>query len=116
MPLPGKRGAVLLEAMVALVVVTLAATAAIQVLRASLADLRGGIEREDQVRRAGRVLARYGLLRGPELDQRLGTQQVAGFAVTVRRPEAGAWRIAIADTASPHHELLVTVVTRRPAP
>lgn len=116
MPHGGERGAVLLEAMVALVIVTLSATAAIHVIQVSLADLRGGIARENRVRQASRVLARYGLLRQQELDQRVGTQQVGEFAVTVRRPEARAWRIGIADTASPRHELLVTIVTRRETP
>jgi type II secretory pathway component PulJ len=110
------RGAVLLEALVAMVLVSLSAALSLHVLRAALADLRSVAEREDQIRAASRTLAGYALLTASELDQRIGTQRRGGFIVRVQRPERGAYRIAVADTLVPGHELLVTVAARRPAP
>lgn len=110
------RGAILLEVVVALWIVSLAGLAAIQLSRAVMADLQEMHMRERELRAADHLLYTYSLATTLELDQRIGGQRMGRFAVTVQRPSPGLYRVAVARAAAAEVELLVTVVYRKAAP
>lgn len=109
-------GYALLDVLAALAVLGgagLALTASIhEALRAQLAAGR----EERAFEAADRVLAAMTLLTSKDLDQRLGARRAGEFVVDVQRPEAGLYRIAIADARSPERLMLVTVVGRKRDP
>lgn len=104
-------GMALLEALVALAILAAAGLSTIGMLRQALDNERRMGEREHHADRADRVLAAMSLLTAKDLDRRLGRHRVGQFLVTVQRPGALLYRIAVSDTASAD-ELLVTVVYR----
>jgi type II secretory pathway pseudopilin PulG len=108
--LHGERGIALLE--------VLAALAILAVTGLALADLVGGgtqavtvaRQRERELGGEERLLAAWSLLKGEELDQRIGDRPVGPYLVRVQRPEAGLYRIAIGRQDAPGVEDLVAVV------
>ena len=109
------RGVVLLEVLVALVVLTTAGIALVEVVGAGLRGEREAREREQTLAAEERILAAMTLLNRIELDQRIGRRQVGAFIVDVQRPERTLYRIALLQQQSAHVEDLVTVVYRAQA-
>jgi DNA-binding IclR family transcriptional regulator len=107
-----RRGAILLECLVAMTLVMLLGLPALALSRAAVSALAEATRAEALAARAERTLASIALLRRGELDQRLGWHRISGFAVNIQRPERGFYRVAVADTTAPDIELLVTVVYR----
>lgn len=107
-----RRGAVLLECLVALALVVVLGLPALSLSRASLAALAQAALEERQLDRADQVMTRMALLSQRELDLRLGWHRMDAFVVNVQRPERELYRIAVADTVAPELALLVTVVHR----
>ena len=105
-------GAMLLEAIVALTVLSLAGAGALALAAAALRAERDMAGREAVNLAADRVLAASALLTRTDLDRRLGRRSVGEFTVEVQRPEPALYRIAIAESRSPDIELLVTVIYR----
>ena len=93
-----ERGIALLEALVALAILSTAGVAFVGLGRAAV--------------EADRFLTATTLLRRQELDERLGHHEVGEFVVHIQRPEPTLYRLAIAETVAPEVELLVTVVYR----
>jgi len=107
-----RRGAVLLEALVALTVLGLVGSSVVSLLAASIRAEERAAGRERLLESADRVLIAMSLLDRRELDRRLGASELGEFLVVVTRPEATLYRLSIADRAAPDVELLVTVVHR----
>jgi hypothetical protein len=109
---PAERGAVLLEAVVALTILMAAGVSVVSLLGASLASEAGLVRREAEQRDLDRVLAAMTLLGRPDLDRRLGRHVAGELVVEVQRPESTLYRLAV---SRPGTEALVTVVYR-PSP
>lgn len=102
----------LLDALVALAILSTAGVAFVGLGRAASESERKAVAAEETLDAADRVLTATTLLRKPELDQRLGQHSVGEFTVNIQRPELGLYRLAIAESTAPEVELLVTVVYR----
>lgn len=111
-----RRGAMLLEAIVALAVVSVAGLSMLALVGAVQRDQTRTTLAEQTLVSADRIMTAMVLLTGQDLDRRLGSHGVGAFAVDVERPERSLYRIAIADTAASRSELLATVVYRPPVP
>lgn len=113
----GERGVMLLEALVALLILSVAGVALVGMTGAALRAELEAEKEERTIAQADRVLAAASLLRREELDQRLGSHPVGEFLVLIQRPppERTLYRIAVAEAGAPDLELLVTVVYRREA-
>jgi hypothetical protein len=107
-----RRGAALLETLVALLVLALAGGGLVARVNATLREEAALRTRERTAAAADRVLTATTLLTRAELDRRLGARQVGEFLVEVQRPTLTLYRIAVAEAAFPAVEILVTVVHR----
>lgn len=107
-----RQGFALLEVLVSIALLGSAGLGVVQALRqASVAEAIAA-EQERHLADADRVLAAMTLLQAGELDQRIGAHRIGEFVVGVERPEVTLYRLSLADTAAPEHELLTTVVYR----
>lgn len=106
---PAERGAVLLEAVVALTILMAAGVSVVSLLGASLASEAGLVRREAEQRDLDRMLAAMTLLGRLDLDRRLGRHAVGDLVVEVQRPEPTLYRLAV---SRPGTDALVTVVYR----
>src|SRR6476661_320453 len=106
---PAERGAVLLEAVVALTILMAAGLSVISLLGASLASEAGLVRREAELRDLDRMLAAMTLLSRLDLDRRLGRHLMGGLVAEVQRPEPALYRVAV---GRPQSEPLITVVYR----
>lgn len=106
-----RRGVALLEAIVALAILTASGVGAIGLLAAaSRSEYR--LKRLEQVQaNADRVFTAASLLSRRDLDLRLGERVVGEFVVEVERPETALYRLSIRERDS-QSELLATVVYR----
>jgi hypothetical protein len=112
MRLADERGVLLLEALVALTIMSSAIIVLIGVHSAAgQAQARAAAE-ERIIGDADRLLAAMTLLRRAEFDQRLGRREIGRYLVEVERPEPGLYRLGIRELAHPEVELLATVVAR----
>lgn len=107
-----RRGAILLECLVAMTLVMVLGLPALALSRNAVTALAESAREERAATRADASLAAITLLKREELDQRIGWHQIGGFAARIQRPERDLYRIALADTTAPDVELLVTVVYR----
>lgn len=112
---PDERGAALLEAIMALAIVTSAGAALAVLVDAAGHALQSALEAERTLERAGRRLAGVAVLDRRELHRRIGSHGDGEFVVSVSRPDPALFRIAVASVEAPARELLVTVV-HRPEP
>jgi len=106
------RGAALIEAIVALVILSIAGLGVVGALEQSLRVETGFREREETMLAASRVMSAMVLLTRTDLGRRLGSHPIGEFQVEVQRPEQSLFRIAVAETRAPGVEALVTVVFR----
>ena len=111
-----ERGVTLIEAIVALTIVSISLTAMLHAVGTAMWQEAMTRDREEHLERAGRVLATYALMSRAELDQRNGQQPVREFLVRVQRPRARLYRLSLADSLYPDQELLVTLVFRGATP
>lgn len=110
---PDKRsGVALLEALVAMIILSTSGLALTAVLRQTSRAQAELMAAERQLDTADRVLAAMTLLTARDLDQRIGSRTVGELVSSVERPEAGLYRIALADAGHPDRTLLATVVYR----
>jgi len=117
MRLVDRRGMLLLEALVALAIMSSAVIALIGIhVMARRAQARMIIE-EAAATEADRLLIASSLLTRLELDQRLGRHEIGSYLIEVQRPERGLYRLSVRERSHPEVELLATVVAREdPAP
>lgn len=109
-----RGGFALLEALVALTIVTVVGVSVVVLGQQTLQTERTAASEELLYADADRLMAAVSLLRRSELDQRLGGHEVGAYLVTVQRPESSLYRLSLARTKAPDRELLVTVVYRPP--
>ncbi len=109
-----RQGIALLDALVALTILSGSALSLTAVLRQAVQAQTALSHEEELLDNADRLLAAMTLLGAGDLDQRLGSRTLGAFVTTVQRPERGLYRIAIAEGDSPGRILLVTVVHRAP--
>jgi len=102
----------LLEVLVALLILSLAGLAAVELVTAALHGEHEAAARERALATAERVLAAATLLTKSELDIRIGKSSVGDLLIDIRRPEQTLYRIAVLQRESPEVEELVTVVYR----
>jgi hypothetical protein len=107
-----RAGVALIEAVMALAILSSAVVSTLGVLTAMAQTAVRLEERERELARAERVLTASSLLTRQELEQRLGVRRVGGFYVWLDRPEPDLFRIGVAPTLLPARELLATLVYR----
>ena len=112
-----ERGAVLLEVIVALAMLTLAGGSLIRLVTETERTLGETRSREETLLEADRTLAGLALLTRDDLDRRIGIHPAGRFEAEIRRPTPTLYRVAVRADEPGRPELLVTVVHRpRPAP
>ena len=107
-----RAGSVLLEVLVAIVILSVAAGTAVTQGAAVTRDRRVLGEREREMWAAERALIASALLTRAELEQRLGERAAGDFVVRIDRPEPDLFRISVSPLSAPERELLATVVHR----
>lgn len=108
----GRRGAALLEVMIALTLLLGAGVTLVGLLSASLRSETGMRAREARYAELDRLLTAMSLLSRADLDRRLGRHTVGTLTADVQRPESRLYRIAVSAADAPGTEALVTVVYR----
>jgi hypothetical protein len=111
-PTLSDRGFALLEAILALAMLTGSGLVTIGVVRQALAIESGLRSREAVILDADRVLTAMSLLSRSDLDRRLGDREVRGFGVRVSRPTATMYRVSVRENRAASGELLVTLLHR----
>lgn len=101
-----QRGALLLEAMLALTILATVAVAMLGAIAAATAVDGRFQAAEREMARADRLLAGYTLLGRTDLERRIGTAPAGEFIVVVTRPERELFRVAIARGPTGQRELL----------
>ena len=107
-----RRGVVLLEVLIALAILALAGLSLASVVREQSQAIAELADRREILLRADQAMARLALRGRPGLDLRLGRRLEGRFLVDVERPRRDLYRLALADSAAPAADLLVTVVYR----
>lgn len=108
----GEGGAVLLEVIVALALITTAGLASIEVLGAAVQEIGALDAKEQHQAKAQRLLLSYSLMSRRQLDQRIGSQDAQEMFIRVARPQRELYRVAVGDLQYPNFEMLVTVLFR----
>jgi type II secretory pathway pseudopilin PulG len=106
-------GVALLEALVALTILSAAGLVLLDLVAGGLRAERDAREREHTLAVEERVLTALTLLKRNELDLRLGRHSIGELIADIQRPEPTLYRIAIVQSSFPEVEDLVTVVYRR---
>ena len=112
-PSGSELGVVLMEVLVALVVLSATALGALAYLSQFALTQQTFQLAESELIEAEQVLTATLLLTREELDQRLGGRVLGNHLVSVLRPEAHVYRVAVSRVDDPTRELLVTVLYRR---
>jgi type II secretory pathway pseudopilin PulG len=107
-----RSGFALLEALVALTIVTTVGVSVVVLGQQGVRAERVAASEEHLYADADRLLTAISLLRRSELDQRIGGHEVGAYLVTIQQPEPALYRLSLARTTAPDRELLVTVVYR----
>jgi type II secretory pathway pseudopilin PulG len=110
----GRRGTVLLEAMVALAILAVAGTAAVTLVAQSADAVRRAREADLEMRRADAFLHAASLWSRDDLDRRLGERPQGPWRLVVQRPAPSLYELVLVDSAG-GRELLRTAV-HRPVP
>jgi hypothetical protein len=108
-----RHGAVLIEALVAIAILSVAGLSAIEYVVAVQEAHARSVTRERDLARAERLLTATVLLSQRELEQRLGIRSADDFLVWIDRPEPFLFRVGISAPERPKAELLATLVYRR---
>lgn len=108
----GRRGIALLEVLAALVILTIAGLAMIELVTQGARTAATARAREEEQADEDRLLTATTLLIRNDLDVRIGDRAVGPYVVTVGRPEPTLYRIAVGRSEAPGVEDLVTVVFR----
>jgi hypothetical protein len=108
-----ERGVALLEALVALTILSAAGLVLLDLVAGGLRAERDARQREQTLAVEERVLTALTLLKRNEFNVRLGRHPIGELIVDIQRPEPTLYRIALLQASSPELEDLVTVVYRR---
>lgn len=114
MPFPsprGRGGAVLLEAIVALLVLSVAGTAAVTLVGQSADAVRRARQADAEAREASAFLHAVALWTREDLDRRLGDRPQGGWRLRIQRPSPTLYEVVLVDGAG-GRELLRTALFR----
>jgi type II secretory pathway pseudopilin PulG len=109
-----RRGAVLLEAIVALAILSVAGTAAVTMVSQSADAVRRARESAGEVARADAFLHAAALWTREDLDRRLGRRRQGPWTMFVQRPTAELYEVTLADSAG--ERVLLRTSLHRPEP
>lgn len=107
----GRAGAVLLEAIVALLILSVAGTAAVTLVGQSADAVRRAREADAEVRAAGAFLHAVSLWTHEDLDRRLGDRPQGPWRLRIQRPAPTLYEVVLVDSAG-DRELLRTALFR----
>jgi hypothetical protein len=110
-----RKGAVLLEAIVALVILSVAGTAAVVLVSQSADAVRRAREAEAEAREANAFFAAVSLWTRDDLDRRLGDRAQGGWRLMIQRPTPTLYEVVLTDSARTH-EILRTSLFRPEPP
>jgi len=94
-----RRGAVLLEAIVALAVLSVAGTAAVTLVSQSADAVRRAREADVEAREASAFLHAVSLWTREDLDRRLGDRPQGDWRLQVQRPSPTLYEVVLVDSA-----------------
>jgi len=106
-----RRGAVLLEVIVALTIFAVAGLSAVGMLRDMYLSLEQAQQSERELRRADRFFEAVALWSGEDLERRLGAHPQGSYRLDVERPQPGLFEITLTDSST-RRELLHTALYR----
>jgi type II secretory pathway pseudopilin PulG len=95
-------GAVLLEALIALVVLATVASAAGWTASEAIHAVTRTHETEGEVRAAGRLLTAVSLWSREDLDRHLGSRRQGPWRMQIDRPHSTLYDVALTDAATGH--------------
>lgn len=111
-----ERGVALLEVLAAVVILSVAGLALVQLVAGATGAVAVSRDRERELADEERLLTAWSLLKREELDQRIGDRVVGPYVMRVQRSERSLYRLAVGRSAASGVEDLVTVVYRAGAP
>jgi type II secretory pathway pseudopilin PulG len=94
----GRRGAVLLETMVAVVVLAVAGTTAVTMAAQSADAVRRARAADEEMRAASAFLHAVALWPREDLDRRLGTREQGDWRLRILRPDPTLYEVALTDS------------------
>lgn len=106
-----RRGAVLLEAIVALAILSVAGTAAVTLVSQSMDSVRRARIADEEMRAANALFHGVALWTREDLDRRLGERPQGPWKLIVQRPAPTLYEVVLTDSALTH-ELLRTTLFR----
>ena len=109
-----KRGAVLLEVIVAMAILATAGLAVVGLTVAASDAVERATRSEAELREASAFLEAVALWPREDLDRRLGTRPQGAWRLTIQRPDPTLYTIVLADSAS--SSVLLETSLYRPGP
>lgn len=109
-----RRGAVLLEAMVAITILAVAGTAAVTMVAESAAVVRRARDADAQARRADAFLHAVALWTRDDLDRRLGDRPQGPWRLEIQRPTPTLYEVVLTDSTG--GDVLLRTALFRPEP
>ncbi|WP_420127341.1 type II secretion system protein [Longimicrobium sp.] len=109
-----RAGAVLLEAIVALVILAVAGTSAVTLVSQSADAVRRARVAEAEMREAGAFFHAVALWTRDDLDRRLGERRQGEWMLIIQRPAPTLYEVVLADSALAREILRTTLY--RPEP
>ena len=106
-----RPGVVLLEAIVALTIVTIAALASVAMVRQGIESVRQSQTIEQEVRKASAFVEAIALWPRADLDRHVGNRAEGPWRLTVDRPIPTLYLVALTDSLS-RRELVRTALYR----
>lgn len=109
-----RDGVVLLEAIVALTLLTIAALATVAVVRQGVESARRATVAESEIQRASAFMEAIALWPRADLDRHLGDRPEGPWRLVIDRPIPTLYRVALTDSSSRRE--LVRSALFRPVP
>ena len=109
-----RKGAVLLEAIVALVILSVAGTAAVTLVGQSADAVRRAKEADAEAREANAFFHAVSLWTREDLDRRLGDRPQGDWRLLIQRPTPTLYEVVLVDSAATYEILRTTLY--RPEP
>jgi len=97
-----ERGAVLLEAIVAMVILAVAGTAAVTGVAQAADSVRRAGEADREVREASAFMNAAALWTREDLDRRLGNRPQGSWRLVIQRPSQELYDLALTDSTGEH--------------
>ena len=110
-----RDGVVLLEAIVALTILTVAALASVGMVRQAVDSVRRAREAEHDVRRASAFMEAITLWPRADLDRHLGNRAEGPWRLDINRPAPTLYLVVLTDSLS-RRELVRTAIYRPEPP